>query len=62
VRVVAHWSTADNESGTRSGVDAATAMRQARRCARRPVAAASTQRRIAVVGAGRSSPGPPADD
>lgn len=35
VRVVAHWSTADHESGTRRGVDAATAVRQARRCARR---------------------------
>lgn len=35
VRVVVHWSTADHESGTRRGVDATTAVRQARRCARR---------------------------
>ncbi len=34
-RVVVHWSTADHNSGTRRGVDAATAVRQARRCARR---------------------------
>ncbi len=36
VHVVVHWSTADHESGTRRGVDGATAVRQARRCARRP--------------------------
>ncbi|WAB81644.1 hypothetical protein OVN18_01070 [Microcella daejeonensis] len=35
LRVVAHWSTADYGSGTRRGVDARTAVRQARHCRRR---------------------------
>ncbi len=51
VRIVAHWSTADHGSGTRRGVDAATAVRQARRCARRPAADASAERCGARVGA-----------
>ncbi|WAB83793.1 hypothetical protein OVN20_12255 [Microcella daejeonensis] len=51
VSIVAHWSTADHESGTRRGVDAATAVRQARRCARRPAADASAERCGARVGA-----------